>query len=70
MGHTFIERCYVLENLIPFMYVDTIAFFVMFLVWLLFVTNLRKEQSFPVQRILSMIPFLKALENFLYAMDF
>ena len=46
--HHFSQKCYVFDNLLPLLDISTVAFMIMFLVWVMLVYNLRKEQSFPV----------------------
>jgi hypothetical protein len=48
MGHTFIERCYVLDNLTPIMNINVVGFLISFIIWTVFVSHFRKEQSYPV----------------------
>lgn len=47
---------------------STAAFGVVFVAWIAFVYNLRKEQAFPVQKVLTFIPLLKGLEDLLYSL--
>lgn len=68
--HTFIERCSVFENLIPIVMVDSILYLVVFIIWCILVGVVFKNNSFPLQKTLTVIPFLKALENFLFTEDF
>lgn len=41
--HSFSQKCYVFDSLIPLLDFSTVSFGIMFLVWILFVYNLRKE---------------------------
>ena len=43
MGHTFIQRCFVLDNLIPVMNINVIGYLFSFLIWTLFVSHFRKN---------------------------
>lgn len=45
-------------------------YFVVFMVWCVMVSVVHKNNSFPLQKTLMVIPFLKALENLLFTEDF
>ena len=66
MDHQFIQRCYIFDNLVPLIGFVTFLFVVLLAIWVVFVYNLRKDQAFPVQKILTLVPILKCLEDLLY----
>ena len=65
--HTFISRCEVFENLIPVLMVNSGSYLCVFLVWLVMIAFIYKNNTFPLQKTLAIIPFLKALENLLFS---
>jgi hypothetical protein len=69
MQHQFIQHCYVFDQLIPIMALASIAFAISSVVWAIIVFHFRKEQSFPVQKILLFVPSLLSLENLLFYLE-
>ena len=67
LHHFFRENCYVLKDLAPNFYGASICFTGVFAIWVLFTFHIRKEYAYPVQKIITLIPALKAMETFLYA---
>ena len=46
--HTFIQRCEVFENLIPILMVNSIFYFLVFIIWCIMVSFIYKNNSFPL----------------------
>lgn len=68
--HSFEQHCEILYALSPYFNWSAICYAILFLVWVLFVFQLRKQSTQPVQKILTLIPVLKGLESLLYAIDY
>jgi hypothetical protein len=65
MQHTFIERCYILTPLIPYYYLTSFFMVLTIAIWVPTVFLVRKNQSFPIQQIMTFIPLLKAIDSYL-----
>lgn len=70
LEHKFVEYCYVFDSLIPIIEVTVALYFIVILIWVYVVYMLRKEQAFPVQKILTMLPILKMIESLLVGADY
>merc|ERR1712166_1255148 len=46
--HTFIQRCEVFENLIPILMVNSIFYFLVFIIWCIMISFIYKNNSFPL----------------------
>lgn len=64
------EQCYVFDSLIPILEVIVSLYFIVILIWSYVVFLLRKEQTFPVQKILTLLPVLKLIESMLVGADY
>ena len=70
MNHRFVENCYVLYGLAPTFFFTSTILFITSAIWISFVYGLRKNSSFPIQKILTIIPVLKGIEVMLYGLDY
>lgn len=58
------------EKLMPLLNFCSFFYFFLFALWFAFTAHFRKEQSFPVQKVLSLVPLLKMLESVLTNAEF
>lgn len=66
LKHTFTARCYLLSDLFPLFYICSIIFLVITVIWAAFVFLIRKNTAFSFQRLLTTIPILMLINDFLY----
>jgi hypothetical protein len=69
MEHTFDSHCGVLDELQPFYYGASIIFFVVLCIWSLFVFVIRKQSTYSVQKVLTLVPVAKGFETLIYWLD-
>lgn len=58
------------DNLIPVIKTTMVIYVIVILVWCYVVYWLRKDQTFPVQKILTLLPCLKLIESILVSADY
>ena len=66
LKHSFISRCYLLSDLYPIFYICSSLFLTVTVVWSVFVFIIRKNTSYSFQRLITSIPILMLIGNFLY----
>ena len=66
MTHSFIERCYVFEPLIPLVNFTIWIYGLQVVGWLLLGYVYRRDTNFPIQKIMTLIPILKMAEATMY----
>ena len=66
--HAFAEHCALLSQLAPFQFIFSILFLAYLIIWLV-ICQIYKTQTFPVQRLLAMIPALICLQFSLDGLD-
>lgn len=69
MNHLFMERCGLLKELAPFFFAFSLIFFGQFAAWMSLL-GVRRETTFPVQRLLAFIPAIMSLQILTYGLDF
>ena len=69
MNHLFMQRCGLLKALAPFFFAFAFIFFTQFCAWMSLL-GVRRETTFPVQRLLAFIPAMMSLQILTYGLDF
>lgn len=64
--HNFIEHCYLIHDLSPIFYWCSVMLLGVAVVWTAIVFVFRKRQSQQLQKLLTSIPFLLLIYNFIY----